>query len=221
MRPALIAEHLCNRQPLPVRARLIEDEEFGARFGLSSRSVITVGDILTVDQNDLLAAARRALSGQEEQRLVDLNGAEIVVAADQGVVILRRAEEGEKVREVRLPELAILSSRPDDRTEALARLLDQIGPTAPDFSPLRQAAEEHELSDGEIGELLEERYNGVAALQARAAAAFEGKTPGLAELIPDALDYYERFCGPSPGVIIGSECAPGCRLGSWRGRACT
>ena len=45
----------------------------------------------------------------------------------------------------------------DDRTVALARLLDQIGPTAPDFSPLRQAIEERELSDGEIGELLAEK----------------------------------------------------------------
>ena len=205
MRPTLIAEHLCNRQPLPIRTRLIEDEEFGARFQLKSRSVITVGDILTVDQQDLLVAARRAFSRQEEQRLVDLNGTEIIVAADQGAVVLRREEEGEKGWEVRLPELAILSSRPDDRTEALTRLLDQIGPTAPDFSPLRQAAEERELNDGEIGELLEEHYSGVAALQARTAAAFERQAPGFAELIPDALGYYERFCGPSPGVTNTEE----------------
>ncbi len=215
MHPTLIAEYLCNRQPLPVRARLIEDEGFGARFHLKSRSVITVGDILTVDQHDLIVAARRALSRQEEQRLVDLNDTEIVVAADQGAVVLRRAEEGEKGREVRFPELAILSSRPDDRTEALNRLLDRIGPAAPDFSRQRQAVEERELSDDEIDELLEERYNGVAALQARAAAAFEGQTPGLAELIPDALNYYERFCGPNPGVT-GPEEYVGVALPTYR-----
>ncbi len=93
MRPALIAEHLCNRQPLPVRSRLIEDEDFGARFGLRSRTVVTVGDVATIDQRVLLGAARRALSGQEERRLTDLKGIEIVVAADEGAVILSRTAE--------------------------------------------------------------------------------------------------------------------------------
>ncbi len=121
------------------------------------------------------------------------------MAADEDAVVLSCTEEGE-VREFRLPELAILSSRPDKRMQVLGQLLDQLGPAAPDFSALRQAAEERELSDDEVGELLAERYDGVAALQARAAAAFEEKTPGLDELVPDALGYYERFCGPDPAA---------------------
>ncbi len=67
MHTTLIAEQLSNRLPLQIRTRLVEDEEFGARFGLRPRTVMTVGDILAVDQREALGAARRALSGQEEQ----------------------------------------------------------------------------------------------------------------------------------------------------------
>ena len=80
-----------------------------------------------------------------------------------------------------------------------SHLIDHLGPTAPDFSTLLTKAVEYELSDGEIGELFAERANSVAALQARAAAAFNTNQVTLEKLVPDSFAYFERFCGPTLG----------------------
>lgn len=205
MHPTLIAKHLCDRQPLSVRVRLMKDQAFGERYGLRAQTVVTIDNTMSVDQRDLLVAARRALHEQADQRLVDLNEAEIVVAADQDAIVLRRTGEEADAQGSLFAELAVLSPRPEKRTRALDTLLDQFGPTAPDFSPLRRASEQRELSDDEVSELLAERYKGVAAVQARTAAAFEDNTAGLDELVPDALGYYERFCGPDPGTSEPQE----------------
>ncbi len=199
MQRALLAEYLCNLQPLPIRVRLLRDEAFGARFGLSPRTVVTVGGIAPIDQRELFAAARRALAGEGDERVVDLDGCTLVVVADQGGILVKRAPGEGLPLEVRLEELMILSARREERGQALNQLLDRLGPTAPDLSALRSASEERELTDEEVGELLAESVNGVVGLQARAASAVKSDRAMLDDLVPDSLSYFERFCGPDPG----------------------
>src|SRR4029453_10636372 len=101
--------------------------------------------------------------------------------------------------------LCVRKSVDTSRTRALRHLIDHLGPTAPDFSTLLTKAVEYELSDGEIGELFAERANSVAALQARASAAFNTNQVTLEKLVPNSFAYFERFCGPSLSDIEHEE----------------
>lgn len=161
MKVALLAEYLCNLQPPIVRSRLRHDETLGTPFGLGSRTVITIGGDMRVDQQKLFAVVRRAIVDQWAESLTDVDGHEIVVMVDQDQGFLESPSKGRKVR---LDELMLLSPNQEIRARTLRRLIDLFGPTAPDFSALLTKAVECELSDEEVDALFAERASGVAAL---------------------------------------------------------
>ena len=55
MQVTLLAEYLCNLQPISIRDRLLHDQTFGARMGLGSRLVLGLGGDLHVDQQSFIA----------------------------------------------------------------------------------------------------------------------------------------------------------------------
>ena len=75
-------------------------------------------------------------------------------------------------------------------------MIGSFGPAAPNFSALQTAAENRELTDGEVADLLEERIAGVAARKARIKMAHEADRMQIDDIVPDCLRYYEQFCGP-------------------------
>ena len=196
MQATLLAEYLGNLQPFHVWDRLLQDQTFDARFRIMSRMVIGIGGSMHVDQPKLFAAMRQALRDHQTVPLIDADGHEIFVKVDQGRLFLESPSQGKKAQ---IDEFKIFSPNQEERTRALRQWIDGLGPTAPDFSALLAKAVECELIDEEIGELLAERADGVAALQSRAAAAFHTNQVTLANLVPDSLAYFERFCGPALG----------------------
>lgn len=196
MQAALLAEYLGNLLPFDVRNRLLHDQTFGARLHLVSRMVMSIGGNMHVDQQKLFAAAQQALRDQREASLKDVDGHEMFVKVDQGQVFLESSSKGSKAQ---LDELMLLSPSQEERTRALRHLIDRLGPTTPDFSVLLTKAVECELNDEEVGKLFAERAGGVAALQSRAASAFNTNQVTLENLVPNSLAYFERFCGPDPG----------------------
>src|SRR5262245_55360465 len=96
MKAALLAEYLCNLQPLHVRNRLLQDQTFGTRFGLVSRTVITLGGDMHIDQQKLVAAVRQALADQRAVSLMVVAGHEMVVQVEQGQVFLESLSQGKR-----------------------------------------------------------------------------------------------------------------------------
>lgn len=198
MKAELIAEHLCNLQPMHIRSRLLDDRGFREHFGLVSGQVIIIGGALHIDQRELVFATRQMLRDRLPKSLQDINGDEIVVRIDKDRILLN-AVASEK--QFRFSNLMMLSPNRDERTHAIKLMIDRFGPTAPDFGFLLREAERRELKDDEVGALLLERLTGVSAIQARASAAFNNKEATVENLIPDSLKYFERFCGPNPGPM--------------------
>jgi hypothetical protein len=196
---ALIANYLCNIQPLPVRSRLLHDKTLGGRFGLITRELITLGGEIHFDQQKLFASVRRALIDQQTVSLLDVGGHEIVVTVDQGQIILGSPSMGRKAQ---ICDLMFLSPNSEERIQTLKRLIDRFGPTAPDFSALLTKAEERELSEEEVDALFAEGATGVAALQTSTIAALKTNQATLENLVPNSLVYFERFCGPN---IAGAD----------------
>jgi hypothetical protein len=188
-----IASYLYNVQPDSVRKRLLDDATFGARFGVVRRETITLGPDVHIDRRECYAAVRRAFAGPSPATLADAAGHEIVVKIEPGQVILEIPSLG---RTAQVNDFMCLSPNREERTRTLRQLIDRFGPTAPDFSTLMAGAEGHELSDDEIDALFTEATTGVAAVQSRTISALQNGRGTLRNLVPAALVYFERFCGP-------------------------
>ncbi len=203
--PILIARHLCDLLPSQVRTRVLGDHAFVSRYGQLSKTIMTVGTTVSIDQLELFAVVRRVLAGKGSQKLTDISGRVLLVTSDQDTVALKDAGQNDQIPLVALPDLIVLSPSHDRRTHALKRMIDSFGPTAPDFSALQIAAESRELTDQEIADLLEERSIGFAAHRARVAMAHESNRIYVDDIVPNSLRYYEDFCGPDPGPLVPEE----------------
>lgn len=199
MTEAEVAEFMCNRQPELIRDRLLADEAFKNKYGLAPPTVLIIGPI-SINQRELFAAARVALSSNKQQTISAVGGQEIAVVPIDGRVVLKFRQDERQIETA--PEvLSVLAPSNASRIAAIDNLIHRFGPTAPDFSALRDAAEQRELSDDEVDQLMTEAVAGVAALQARMEAAAKANRATVKALVPDSLEYYERFCGPQPSGV--------------------
>ena len=203
--PILIARHLCDRLPSSVRTQVLEDRAFISQYGRMTKTIITIGGIFSVDQIELIAAARRLLAGKGDQTLKDTSGRKVSLALGQDVVSLKGVGEKDQELSVVLPDLVVLSPSSGQRTRAIKRMIDSFGPAAPDFSALMIAAENRDLTDNEFADLIDERINGFACHKAKIEAAHQTDQIQLADIVPDSLHYYEHFCGPAPSLILPEE----------------
>ena len=203
--PILIARHLCDLLPPQIQARVLGDHAFVSQYGRLSRTAVTVGRSGAIDQRELYAAARSVLAGKSHQSLKDISGRPLLVTFNQDSVILK--EMGPNNQDVlgALPDLIVLSPGHEQRTHALKRMIESFGPTARDFSALQAAAENRELTNEEVADLLDERSTGVAAHKVRIEMAHRADRVEVDDMVPDSLRYYELYCGPDPRLLPPEE----------------
>jgi hypothetical protein len=198
MHEPLIARHLCNLQPFPIRTRILHEKSFGEKFRLTAQTVMNAANFGPIDQRDFIIAARKAFIKGKAQRFRCLDGTRILIAPHQHGVLLKKYSGKKVADEILLGEMLILSTDPEKRNRAVDKMLNRIGPTAPDFSALQTASMDRELSDTEVTALLTESATGLTAFMERLIHALKIHEVTLDYIIPDSLDYYERFCGPAP-----------------------
>lgn len=203
--PVLIARHLCDLLPSQVQTRVLGDRVFVSQYGRLSRSVVTVGRSVSIDQQDLFAGARHVLAGESYQSLKDISGRPLLVTSNQDSVALKEMGQSDQDILASLPDLIVLSPTREQRTRGLKRMIESFGPTARDFSALQIAAEDRELTNEEVADLLDERSTGFAAQRARIVMAHEGNQINVNDIVPDSLRYYEQFCGPDPAALLPEE----------------
>ena len=167
-------------------------------------SIIGVGPNNSFDQSLLFEAVRRVMAQDKDEPLISLQGKEAFVAKEDGTIVLRIKQSDENSLRVPFPELGLLAFDRDQRLQAFDLLLSELGPMAPDFSELQQAASERELPNEEVGKLLLARWEGVAHFQSRTRAKLVSGAK-LYDLVPDSFDYFELFCGPDPRDLTPKE----------------
>lgn len=201
----LIARHLCELLPSQIQTRLFVDHAFVSQYGRLSRTAVTIGGRVSIDQRELVATARLLLAGQANQKLKDISGNQVTIMLDRSTVVLKVLGEKGQEQQISLPDLAVLSPSFDQRVQALKRMIESFGPTAPDFSALMTAAENRELTDEEITDLLEERSAGFASYKVGIEMAHMRDRVELDDIVPDSLLYYEQYCGPDPHLLAPEE----------------
>lgn len=198
----MMAERLCNKQPYPVRYRLLKDEGFISKYDLKPGVGIIIGGKIHLNQHVLISGIKRLFEKKIKIQLPDVEGHKHSLSLEKGHI---NFESASKEIKAQLDNFYILSFDRDERVNKLNELVFATGPMSQDFSELKAEAENQELSYEQIDKLLHEIYTGVAALQDRAREAFELQKATIDNLVPDSLTYYEYFCGPDPGDASPEE----------------
>ena len=191
---------------LPEAARRVviaQDAEFARRSGFETRRIIKIGSDIKLVNSELFAAAREVLATNKERSVQDIAGKEVLVGIDikdQNIVV--KWSDPESVRHrVKFPQLALFSPKRKTRTATLRSLIQQFGPTAPDFQELLNNMETREIDNQELSAIFNESANGVAALQASILQKINcGAGFNVIDVIPQSFSYFEQFAGPAPGA---------------------
>ena len=179
---------------------LNRDPEFGRRFGFKNQRIFSIGTNLKLADSEFFAAAREVLATNKPRSVQDvaLKKASVdLELEDQNVVVKWSDADGVSHRET-LPQLALLSTKPELRITALRSLIELFGPTAPDFQELLKNMETREANDQEISAIFKESSNGIAAVQGRLIQKINSGSFSAVDIIPQSVSYFERFVGPAP-----------------------
>lgn len=195
---SLLSQALFERYAPSIQSVLLDDRGFRERIGLQTARVFTFSDTVSVRDEQLFSAVRAALRGSKQLSFEGLRGhkARISVSANNIEITVVGSERPP----VYIPELFVLSSNAPERIQSIKSIIDQCGPTAPDFSRHLKTGELRDLTDAEVSEILAVLHEGVAASLHNAAAAFDQGQATVADLVPSDVTYFERFCGPNPGT---------------------
>lgn len=188
---------------LPESARqylLVQYPDQTRRWGFESETIVGLeADFAVIDQ-ELFTAATHVLSGAEVKSVQSIAGNEVSVELDpedDNIVLVYSGAESDNRKKV--PDLAILSPKPQARVASLSGMIDRFGPTAPDFKHLLSDLELREPNEAELAEVFREASGGLAAVQGALLRKAHSAQPfGALDILPQDLNYFERFVGPQP-----------------------
>ena len=195
---SMLSQSLLIRYPPSIQSALLDNREFTRRLGLDNARVFTFGNSISVSEEQLFTAVRSAFRQSEGSSFEDLKGQQVRIYLHEDSIELTLL--GNDLPLISIPQLVLLSPNAEDRLQTIKKIIENCGPTAPDFTAQLKAAEIRELTNAEASEILTELHQGVAAHLAKAEAAFIRGEAAVEDLVPDALSFFERFCGPNPGA---------------------
>ena len=188
--------------PEPARRLLMNgDPEFAKNCGFRAERVFSIGTNVRLTDSALFRAAAQVYSTGAETSIRDVADNEVTVGLGTNGqhIIVGWLDADKQAQEVELPRLALVSSKPQTRLETLQKVIDDLGPTSTDFGYLLVEVESRQPTHEELSLIFNEASNGVAAVQTMLEQKIQGGLPlDIGDLIPQSLDYFERFAGPRP-----------------------
>ena len=189
---------------LPSSARSVaisKRPEIAERFGFTIVNVFRLSNAIEVSSTDLIRAVRQVFDSRAEVNIQDTSGRNLTLDLDQESeeIVVRRDHGSEQHEEVALTAMNVLSPRKTTRCEAIQKIIDRIGATGSDFLYRSTDIADRALTDDEVGWLMSDLVNGVAARWIRLRWLFRRRAPvSIFDIVPTDVSYYEKLCGPSP-----------------------
>ena len=150
----LLSQSLLLRYPPSIQSNLLEDRDFTKLIGLQTARVFTLGNSVSVTDEQLFSAIRSAFHQDEGSNFEDRKRQKVQVYFRQDCIEI--AVQDSETPPISVPELLLLSADPAHRVQTIRKIIDTCGPTGPDFTALIKAAEIRELTNAEVSEILTE-----------------------------------------------------------------
>ena len=189
---------------LPERTRnvaITQKPEFARHCGFETRRIVSIGPHIKLFDNELFNVSRKVLATNTARSVRDASGRDVLIdfeVKDQSIVV-RWSDTEDDAHQAAMPMLALLSPNREARINTLNNVIGSLGPTAPDFRYIQREIKTRPLNNREFSEIFEEFANGVVALQTTLARKIRRGVPfSGADVVPQSISYFERFCGPDP-----------------------
>lgn len=201
----IIGPLLLEGLPEALRDDLVAREpEFARDCGMELTKVIGIAGAIRMPETELVRAARSVFEEDSSAQVVDMSGKPVTVerVRDEGPLCLRWEDDELGTQRIEVPELTLVDPDSVARSRTLEVVRESLGPTAKLPPGLGKEVGSRTSSDGEISTVFREKSNGVAPVQGRLARKIAtGLSLSLGDIVPDSLEYWDRFCGPSPEVL--------------------
>ncbi|MYD98144.1 MAG: hypothetical protein F4X98_12290 [Gammaproteobacteria bacterium] len=198
----IVGRFLLEGVPDALRDHLvIKEPEFARDCGMERTKVIGVAGAIRVAETDLVRAARSVFDGSSSASVVDRSGRPVTVERkrSEDPLSLRWEDRELGTQRVEVPLLTLVDPDAEVRSRTFEVVLESLGPTANLPTDLGREVASRTLSDGEMSVLFREQSSGVAVLHGDLARKIvTGHALSLGDIVPVSLEYWERFCGPSP-----------------------
>lgn len=180
---------------------------FADEYGVPVNSVIGIGRTLRMLVVDLVSAAKKVFEGKRAEKLSDLNGVafSIELNNDQDSLSVNWKDDELGTQCFEIPEFSLMSSDSTVRTSISKRIIQKFGSTAKLPFDLLEKSTTRSLSDEEMSMVLRELTQGVAAIHSGLATKIRSQSLTLNDIVPQSLEYWERFCSPSPTELDPEE----------------
>ena len=201
-RTSIVAALFLKCLPESLRYRIVDaDPLFAKDCGFTSKSVVIIGETLSVAEAELLEAAKIVFAGNEINPLADITGTRVELSHsddDETLKVSWTDPEGTTCQ-VQVPELTLVSGDAKARIRVLNGIAQQLGPTAHEIHALREAAKSRPLSLEQASAVFGALTTGVASVQSRLAAKISQRSnTSVMDFVPPNKSYWERFSGPVP-----------------------
>ena len=189
---------------LPSSARSVaisKRPELAEGFGFTLVKMFRISNAIEVSSTDLIQAVRQVFDSRAEVNIQDTSGRNLTVDLHQESeeIVVRCDHGSEEHEEIALAAMNVLSPFKTTRCEAIQEIVDRIGATGSDFLYRSTDIADRALTDDEVGWLLSDLVNGVAARWFRLCWLFRRRAPvSICDIVPTDVSYYEKLCGPSP-----------------------
>ena len=198
----IIGPLLLEGLPDALRDDLVAREpEFARDCGIELTKVIGIAGAIRVAEPELVRTARSVFEESSSAQVVDMSGKPVTVerVRNGGSLCLRWEDHELGTECIEIPELSLVGPDSVVRSMTLEVVLKTLGPTANLPSGLEKAVASRALSDEEMSAVFREKSRGVAAAHGQLARKIAtGLSLSLSDIVPDSLEYWEGFCGPSP-----------------------
>ena len=163
--------------------------------------MIGIAGAIRVAEPELVRTARSVFEESSSAQVVDMSGKPVTVerVRNGGSLCLRWEDHELGTECIEIPELSLVGPDSVARSMTLEVVLKTLGPTANLPSGLEKVVASRALSDEEMSAVFREKSRGVAAAHGQLARKIAtGLSLSLSDIVPDSLEYWEGFCGPSP-----------------------
>ena len=197
----IIGPLLLEGLPEALRDALVAREpEFARDCRMELTQVIGVAGAIRMAETELIRAARSVFEESSSAQVVDMSGKPVTVerVGNEGPLCLRWEDDELGTQHIEVRELTLVDPDSVARSKMLEVVRESLGPTAKLPPDLEKEVASRTLSDGEMSAVFREQSGGVASVQSQLARKIAMGRLSLGDMVPDLLEYWEGFCGPSP-----------------------
>ncbi len=187
--------------PEALSSRFDENDEFVKQCNLSLDYYMQIGGLPEVSRSCIYNAVREVFKTGESVQITAREEEQITVSLVEDHIEIKCDQQNTERKPQVIPSFMFLHPDCAVRILALDNLLEQIGPTLPDYELWRTRLENDALSDSELSTYFDELSSSQPAVMDTVLRHLQHGLRDPSYLVPFDIAYYERLCGKAPGNL--------------------